>query len=191
MVRFSTWAINRDRLVAILMLLPSIILLAIFVYGFIGKTAYDSLTDWEGVAEDQEVIYYILGSDREAAAHSPHLDAFKDRNLEVLRFLDTTFESRIETVFSNVESIENHIRDADLVVGAVLIPGAKAPKLVTREMLKTMKKGAVLGALRRLGPAILLDFESGLRFSLVLLGAIRRDVVRSSRPGRIIGRGIA
>jgi glucose/mannose transport system permease protein len=55
MVRFSAWAINRDRVVAMLMLLPSIILLAIFVYGFIGKTAYDSLTDWEGVAEDQEV----------------------------------------------------------------------------------------------------------------------------------------
>ena len=47
-----------------------------------------------------------------------------DRILDVLRFLDTTFESRIETVFSNVESIEKHIRDADLVVGAVLIPGA-------------------------------------------------------------------
>jgi len=67
-----------------------------------------------------------------------------DRNLEVLRFLDTTFESRIETVFSNVESIENHIRDADLVVGAVLIPGAAAPKLVTREDLGIMRNGSVL-----------------------------------------------
>jgi alanine dehydrogenase len=67
-----------------------------------------------------------------------------DRNLEVLRFLDTTFESRIETVFSNVESIERHIRDADLVVGAVLIPGAAAPKLVTREDLGIMRNGSVL-----------------------------------------------
>ncbi len=67
-----------------------------------------------------------------------------DRNLEVLRFLDTTFESRIETVFSNVESIENHIRDADLVVGAVLIPGAAAPKLVSREDLGIMRNGSVL-----------------------------------------------
>jgi glucose/mannose transport system permease protein len=49
--------INRDRLVAILMLFPSIILLAIFVYGFIGKTGYDSLTDWEGVALKQEVNF--------------------------------------------------------------------------------------------------------------------------------------
>ncbi len=45
-------SINRDRLSAVLMLLPSVILLAIFVYGFIGRTAYDSLTDWEGVAEN-------------------------------------------------------------------------------------------------------------------------------------------
>lgn len=67
-----------------------------------------------------------------------------DRNLEVLRFLDTTFESRIETVFSSAESIENHIRDADLVVGAVLIPGAAAPKLVTRQDLGIMRNGSVL-----------------------------------------------
>jgi alanine dehydrogenase len=67
-----------------------------------------------------------------------------DRNLEVLRFLDATFESRIETVFSSVESIERHIRDADLVIGAVLIPGAAAPKLVTREDLKNMRNGSVL-----------------------------------------------
>jgi len=67
-----------------------------------------------------------------------------DRSLRVLRFLDTTFESRIETVFSNVESIERHIRDADLVIGAVLIPGAAAPKLVTREDLAIMRNGSVL-----------------------------------------------
>jgi alanine dehydrogenase len=67
-----------------------------------------------------------------------------DRSLEVLRFLDTTFASSISTVFSNVESIERHIRDADLVVGAVLIPGAAAPKLVTREDLKIMRNGSVL-----------------------------------------------
>jgi alanine dehydrogenase len=67
-----------------------------------------------------------------------------DRNVEVLRFLDTTFESRIETVFSSVQTIEKHIRDADLVVGAVLIPGAAAPKLITREELKLMRKGSVL-----------------------------------------------
>jgi alanine dehydrogenase len=67
-----------------------------------------------------------------------------DRNLEVLRFFDANFESRIETVYSNVNSIEKHIRDADLVVGGVLIPGAAAPKLVTREHLATMRPGSVL-----------------------------------------------
>jgi alanine dehydrogenase len=67
-----------------------------------------------------------------------------DRDPDVLRFLDVTFESRIETVYSNVESIERQIRDADLVVGAVLIPGAAAPKLVTREDLRIMRNGSVL-----------------------------------------------
>jgi len=67
-----------------------------------------------------------------------------DRNLEVLRFLDANFESRIETVYSNVDSIEKHIRDADLVIGGVLIPGAAAPKLITRNHLSTMRPGSVL-----------------------------------------------
>ncbi|MBT8055288.1 MAG: alanine dehydrogenase [Xanthomonadales bacterium] len=67
-----------------------------------------------------------------------------DRNLEVLRFLDANFESRIETVYSNVDSIEKHVRDADLVIGGVLIPGAAAPKLVTRAHLSTMRQGSVL-----------------------------------------------
>jgi alanine dehydrogenase len=67
-----------------------------------------------------------------------------DRNPDVLRFLDTTFESRIETIYSNVESIEQHIREADLVIGAVLIPGAAAPKLVTRDDLNIMRNGSVL-----------------------------------------------
>jgi glucose/mannose transport system permease protein len=50
-------SINRDRLSAILMLLPSVILIAVFVYGFIGRTAYDSMTDWEGVAAEQNVEF--------------------------------------------------------------------------------------------------------------------------------------
>ncbi|MEE4219170.1 MAG: alanine dehydrogenase [Xanthomonadales bacterium] len=67
-----------------------------------------------------------------------------DRDADVMKFLDANFESRIETVFSNAESIEKHIRDADLVVGGVLIPGAAAPKLVSREQLSLMKPGSVL-----------------------------------------------
>ena len=67
-----------------------------------------------------------------------------DRDADVMKFLDATFESRISTVYSNADSIEKHIRNADLVVGGVLIPGAAAPKLVTREQLSIMKPGSVL-----------------------------------------------
>jgi alanine dehydrogenase len=67
-----------------------------------------------------------------------------DRDADVMRFLDANFESRIETVYSNAESIERHIQHADLVVGGVLIPGAAAPKLVTREQLSIMRPGSVL-----------------------------------------------
>jgi alanine dehydrogenase len=67
-----------------------------------------------------------------------------DRDADVMRFLDATFASQIETVYSNAESIERHIRNADLVIGGVLIPGAAAPKLVTREQLSIMRPGSVL-----------------------------------------------
>jgi len=67
-----------------------------------------------------------------------------DRDLDVLRSIDATFDSRVHTVYSNADSIERHIMDADLVIGGVLIPGAAAPKLVTREHLSRMRNGAVL-----------------------------------------------
>lgn len=62
MVRNSIKWVNRDRLSAILMLLPSIILLAVFVYGFIGQTGYDSLTDWKGVAGKEGSSFIGLGN---------------------------------------------------------------------------------------------------------------------------------
>jgi len=67
-----------------------------------------------------------------------------DRSARVLRHMDAIFASRMETVFSNAHAIERHITDADLVVGGVLVPGAAAPKLVTREHLGIMKPGSVL-----------------------------------------------
>ncbi|HLF32119.1 MAG TPA: alanine dehydrogenase [Xanthomonadales bacterium] len=67
-----------------------------------------------------------------------------DRSARVMRNLDALFASRLETVFSNADAIERHLRDADLVIGGVLVPGAAAPKLVTREHLSLMKKGSVL-----------------------------------------------
>lgn len=67
-----------------------------------------------------------------------------DRSSDVLDRLGTYFDSRIKTRFASAASIAESVAEADLVIGAVLIPGAAAPKLVTREMLGTMKAGAVL-----------------------------------------------
>jgi alanine dehydrogenase len=67
-----------------------------------------------------------------------------DRSIPRLRELDDIFNGRIHTRYSTVEAIEEECFSADAVIGAVLIPGAAAPKLVSREMLSGMKKGAVL-----------------------------------------------
>ena len=67
-----------------------------------------------------------------------------DRDPEVLERLDNHFEGRARTLYSGKASLAAQIVDADLVIGAVLVPGAAAPKLVTRAMLGTMKPGAVL-----------------------------------------------
>ncbi len=67
-----------------------------------------------------------------------------DRSLPRLRLLDEMFEGRVRTLASTMETIENEVLAADVVIGAVLVAGASAPKLVTRAMLKEMKKGAVL-----------------------------------------------
>jgi alanine dehydrogenase len=67
-----------------------------------------------------------------------------DRSIPRLRQLDDIFAGRIHTRYSTVEALEEECFAADVVVGAVLIPGAAAPKLVSREMLSGMKQGAVL-----------------------------------------------
>jgi alanine dehydrogenase len=67
-----------------------------------------------------------------------------DRNLNRLRHLDDVFNSQVVTLASNAWTIGETVRTADLVVGSVLIPGASAPKLVKREMIATMKRGAVV-----------------------------------------------
>ncbi|AXT46066.1 MULTISPECIES: alanine dehydrogenase [Chromobacterium] len=67
-----------------------------------------------------------------------------DKSLPRLKEIDMVFGGRIKTLVSNSANIEDCLREADLVIGAVLIPGAAAPKLVTRPMLKIMKPGAVL-----------------------------------------------
>jgi alanine dehydrogenase len=67
-----------------------------------------------------------------------------DRSLPRLRQLDELFEGRVRTLASTLDTIETEVFGADVVVGAVLVAGASAPKLVSRGMLKQMKRGAVL-----------------------------------------------
>ena len=67
-----------------------------------------------------------------------------DLNLNRLRELDDIFNGRVFTVASNSYNIERAVCEADLVIGGVLIPGAAAPKIVTKAMVAKMKKGAVI-----------------------------------------------
>jgi alanine dehydrogenase len=67
-----------------------------------------------------------------------------DRNIERLRQMDRIYQGHLQTVASNTLEIEKAIMDADLVIGAVLVAGAKAPKLVTNEQVSRMKRGSVL-----------------------------------------------
>src|SRR5439155_7938036 len=61
-----------------------------------------------------------------------------------LNELDMQFGAQLHTLFSTVQNIENEVVAADLVIGAVLVPGAAAPKLVTRDMVKRMRPGSVM-----------------------------------------------
>src|SRR5436190_15106404 len=67
-----------------------------------------------------------------------------DRSIDRMRHLEEVFSGRLSLVMSSSLQIEESVQEADVVIGAVLIPGARAPKLVTREMVKAMKDGSVL-----------------------------------------------
>lgn len=67
-----------------------------------------------------------------------------DRSIEALRRLDAQYGNQIKTIYSTQHALEEWVFRADLVIGAVLIPGAAAPKLITRSMLQKMKPGAVI-----------------------------------------------
>ena len=67
-----------------------------------------------------------------------------DKSIDRLRQLDLVYGNRISTQYSNAQSIEEAVLSADLVIGGVLVPGAAAPKLVTRDMISRMKPGAVV-----------------------------------------------
>jgi alanine dehydrogenase len=67
-----------------------------------------------------------------------------DVNVKRLEYLDDIFQGRVRTLFSNVKNVEECVQESDLLIGAVLITGAKAPKLVTREMISNMAQGSVV-----------------------------------------------
>ena len=67
-----------------------------------------------------------------------------DINLDRLRYLDDVMPANVSTVYCEPHAVERHASEADLVVGAVLIPGGKAPGIITRDTLKIMKKGSAL-----------------------------------------------
>jgi alanine dehydrogenase len=67
-----------------------------------------------------------------------------DKSVDRLRHLEEILSGRVELVYSSILEVEKSVLEADVVIGAVLIPGARAPKLVTREMIREMKEGAVV-----------------------------------------------
>ncbi|WP_413495336.1 alanine dehydrogenase [Shewanella baltica] len=67
-----------------------------------------------------------------------------DRSIDALRRLNVQFGSAVKAIFSTADAIERHVIEADLVIGGVLIPGAAAPKLVTRSMISRMKPGSAI-----------------------------------------------
>ncbi len=100
-----------------------------------------------GVASGKVVILGggVAGAHAATIALGMGADAtIVDKSLPRLRELSTQFVGRVKTVYSTSAAIESLIATADVVIGAVLIPGAAAPKLVTRTMLKSMQQGAVL-----------------------------------------------
>ena len=87
----------------------------------------------------------IAGSNAAAIAAGMQAEVVVlDRDLAKLRWLDSIYQGRLATVASNRLTIEQEVLGADLVIGTVLVPGASAPKLVTEDMVRAMRRGAVL-----------------------------------------------
>ena len=100
-----------------------------------------------GVAPGEAVILgggvVGINAAKMAAGLGAHVTIL-DISLDRLRYLDDVMPANVDTLMSNPENVRQMIAKADLLIGAVLIPGAKAPRLVTREMLKLMKPGSVI-----------------------------------------------
>ncbi len=86
----------------------------------------------------------VVGSNAAAMAHGMRTRVtVLDRSPAVLERLDSEFAGQVHTRFSTQDALSEEVRQADLVIGAVLLPGASAPRLIDRAMLKTMKPGSV------------------------------------------------
>jgi len=87
----------------------------------------------------------VSGTHAVEMAHGLRADVtVLDRSIRRLRELDVQFHGSVRTLFSTTETIERSVREADLVIGAVLVPGAAAPKLVTAAMIRSMHPGSVV-----------------------------------------------
>jgi len=87
----------------------------------------------------------VVGSNAaQIAAGSGAIVVVIDRNIDALRRMDRLLGARVVTVFSNRDNIEHHVLSADMVIGGVLVPGAAAPRLVTRGHVANMKPGSVV-----------------------------------------------
>lgn len=87
----------------------------------------------------------VVGSNAARIAVGMRADVtILDRNIDALRRLDAEFNGRAKVVYSTADALERHVLAADLVIGAVLIPGAAAPKLVTADHIKRMKPGSAI-----------------------------------------------
>lgn len=87
----------------------------------------------------------VAGRNAAAIAVGMHADVtVLDLNIAPLREIDAQYKGQVRTIISNAQEVENAVREADLVIGAVLVPGAKAPKLVSNSLVAQMKPGSVL-----------------------------------------------
>lgn len=100
-----------------------------------------------GVAPARVVVFGAGMAGTNAAWIAAGMEAevtIVDKNVDRLRYVDELQKGRVQTVMSSALAIERLVLGADLVVGAVLIPGAKAPKLVTEELVRAMRRGSVI-----------------------------------------------
>ncbi|WP_461538537.1 alanine dehydrogenase [Spongorhabdus nitratireducens] len=87
----------------------------------------------------------VVGANAAAMAVGMGADVtILDRSVEVLKKLDQQYGNKIKTIYSTGQSVEKYVLEADLVIGGVLIPGAAAPKLITKEMIAAMKPGSAI-----------------------------------------------